>query len=172
MSSIDGNLNVDPSVLTRPGFDPSDIKSLPPDEINGSRDRADLLKQDLTAAGAPDSDGDATVFYSLLSDKQDKAMEEALVYGDDTSVVNKGEEPVLEADEDDDNDNDNVGGLGRFGYTKEQVDGWIAQGYSLTDIKNGIAASGEKNTEVTNELPNVRPGEITNELPNQIAADA
>jgi hypothetical protein len=157
MSSIDGNLNVDPSVLTRPGFDPSDIKSLPPDEINGSRDRADLLKQDLTAAGAPDSDGDATVFYSLLSDKQDKAMEEALVYGEDTSVVNKGEEPVLEADEADD---DNVDGLGRFGYTKEQVDGWIAQGYSLSDIKNGIAASGEKNTGVTNELP------------NQIAADA
>ena len=57
------------------------------------------------------------------------------------------------------NKNKNVGakpqdplGLDKLGYTKEQVDGWLAQGYSVADIKNGVAASGEKNTEVTNKL--------------------
>ena len=158
---------VNGSSLDKLGFDnkkAGDVQSpLASDTINGSRDRADLLKQDLAAAGGADSDGDATVFYSLLSDKQDKELEKAAIYGEDTSVVGQAEEPVSEADGDDEdegeNKNKNVGakpqdplGLGKLGYTKEQVDGWIAQGYSVSDIKNGVAASGEKNTEVTNKL--------------------
>ncbi len=162
---------VNGSSLDKLGFDnkkAGDVESpLASDTINGSRDRADLLKQDLAAAGGADSDGDATVFYSLLSDKQDKELEKAAIYGEDesssVSVVDQAEEPVSEADGDDEdenkNKNKNVGakpqdplGLGKLGYTKEQVDGWIAQGYSVSDIKNGVAASGEKNTEVTNKL--------------------
>ena len=158
---------VNGSSLDKLGFDnkkAGDVQSpLASDTINGSRDRADLLKQDLAAAGGADSDGDATVFYSLLSDKQDKELEKAASYGEDTSVVGQAEEPVSEADGDEEDagetKNKNVGakpqdplGLGKLGYTKEQVDGWIAQGYSVSDIKNGVAASGEKNTEVTNKL--------------------
>jgi hypothetical protein len=154
---------VNGSSLDKLGFDTKkagDVQSpLASDTINGSRDRADLLKQDLAAAGGADSDGDATIFYSLLSDKQDKELEEAAIHGEDTSVVDKAKEPVLEADGDDEDDNKNVGakpqdplGLGKLGYTKEQVDGWLAQGYSVSDIKNGVAASGEKNTEVPNQI--------------------
>ncbi|MFZ4084399.1 MAG: hypothetical protein ACOYK1_02500 [Vampirovibrionia bacterium] len=159
---------VNGSSLDKLGFDTKragDVQSpIASDAINGSRDRAGLLKQDLVAAGgAPNSDGDATVFYSLLSDKQDEELEKAAIHGEDestsVSVADQAEEPVLEADGDDEDDNKNVGAkpqdtldLGRFGYTKEQVDGWIAQGYSVSDIKNGVAASGEKNTELTNKL--------------------
>jgi hypothetical protein len=160
---------VNGSSLDKLGFDTKkagDVQSpLASDAINGSRDRADLLKQDLAAAGAPDSNGDATIFYSLLSDRQDKELEKAAVHGEDeltsASVVDQTEEPVSEADGDDEdeNKNKNVGakpqdplGLGKLGYTKEQVDGWLAQGYSVSDIKNGVAASGEKNTEVPNQI--------------------
>jgi hypothetical protein len=164
---------VNGSSLDKLGFDTKkagDVQSpLASDTINGSRDRADLLKQDLAAAGGADSDGDATIFYSRLSDKQDKELEEAAIHGEDesssVSVVDQAEEPVSEADGDDEdegenkNKNKNVGakpqdplGLGKLGYTKEQVDGWIAQGYSVSDIKNGVAASGEKNTEVPNQI--------------------
>jgi hypothetical protein len=157
---------VNGSSLDKLGFDTKragDVQSpIASDAINGSRDRADLLKQDLAAAGgAPNSDGDATIFYSLLADKQDKELEKAAFDGEGTSVVDKAEEPVLEADGDDedDNKNKNVGakpqdplGLGKLGYTKEQVDGWLAQGYSVSDIKNGVAASGEKNTEIPNQI--------------------
>jgi hypothetical protein len=157
---------VNGSSLDKLGFDTKragDVQSpIASDAINGSRDRAGLLKQDLVAAGgAPNSDGDATIFYSLLADKQDKELEKAAFDGEGTSVsvADQAEEPVLEADGDDEDDNKNVGAkpqdtldLGRFGYTKEQVDGWMAQGYSVSDIKNGVAASGEKNTELTNKL--------------------
>jgi hypothetical protein len=162
---------VNVSSLDKLGFDTKkagDVQSpLASDTINGSRDRADLLKQDLAAAGGADSDGDATIFYSLLSDKQDKKLEEAAIYGEDeptsVSVADQAEESVLDADGDDEdegeNKNKNVGakpqdplGLGKLGYTKEQVDGWLAQGYSVSDIKNGVAASGEKNTEVPNQI--------------------
>jgi hypothetical protein len=156
---------VNGSSLDKLGFDTKragDVQSpIASDAINGSRDRADLLKQDLAAAGGADSDGDATIFYSRLSDKQDKELEKAAVYGEDeptsVSVADQAEESVLDAGGDD--ENKNVGakpqdplGLGKLGYTKEQVDGWLAQGYSVSDIKNGVAASGEKNTEVTNKL--------------------
>ncbi|MBU6196470.1 MAG: hypothetical protein KGO93_02750 [Cyanobacteria bacterium REEB446] len=161
---------VNGSSLDKLGFDTKkagDVQSpLASDTINGSRDRAGLLKQDL---GGANSYGDATIFYSLLSDKQDKELEKAAIYGEDesssVSVVDQAEEPVSEADGDDEdenknkNKNKNVGakpqdplGLGKLGYTKEQVDGWIAQGYSVSDIKNGVAASGEKNTEVPNQI--------------------
>ena len=160
---------VNGSSLDKLGFDTKkagDVQSpLASDTINGSRDRADLLKQDLAAAGGADSDGDATIFYSLLSEKQDKELEKAAVHGEDeptsVSVVDQAEESVLDAggDDEDEGENKNVGakpqdplGLGKLGYTKEQVDGWIAQGYSVSDIKNGVAASGEKNTEVPNQI--------------------
>ncbi|NBV98687.1 MAG: hypothetical protein EBR67_04140 [Proteobacteria bacterium] len=163
---------------------PKKIKYASEDAINGSKDRALSLKQrlkingpevpvplpaptgqDLAAAGGADSDGDATIFYSFLADKQDGELEKAAVHGEDepasVSVADQAEESVLEADGDDEGEskNKNVGakpqdplGLDKLGYTKEQVDGWLAQGYSVADIKNGVAASGEKNTEVTNKL--------------------
>lgn len=164
---------VNGSSLDKLGFDTKragDVQSpIASDAINGSRDRAGLLKQDLAAAGGADSDGDATIFYSFLADKQDEELEKAAVHGEDepasVSVADQAEESVLEADGDDEgesknkNKNKNVGakpqdplGLDKLGYTKEQVDGWLAQGYSVADIKNGVAASGEKNTEVTNKL--------------------
>jgi hypothetical protein len=72
--------------------------------------------------------------------------------------VAPGDESSIEDDSDD--DEDDVGskpkdplGLAKLGYTKEQVDGWLAQGYSVSDIKNGIAVSGEKNTEKNTEVP-------------------
>jgi len=176
MDGVNGNFSKgEPLVLAKSDLDASGIKSLAPDEIDGLKDRAASLQDGIAAAGAPDGDGDATVFYSLLSDKQDKELEKAAVYGEDNSVVNKGEESALEVDEDDEDDeDDNVGAkpqdaldLGRFGYTKEQVDGWIAQGYSLSDIKNGIAASGEKNTEVTNVIPN----KVSNEVPSEVTSE-
>jgi hypothetical protein len=160
----------DTAGLAKLGFDTKGkgdayLEALSPDGIDGLKDRAALLKEGIAAAGGTDTDADATVFYSLLSDKQDKEIEETAVNGEDQSKTNvtaqaaPGDESSIEDDTDDNDDND-VGskqkdplGLAKLGYTKEQVDGWLAQGYSVSDIKNGIAVSGEKNTEKNTEVP-------------------
>jgi hypothetical protein len=170
MNAIDGSFpNDDTAGLAKLGFDTKEkgevyLEALSPDEIDGLKDRAASLKEGIAAAGGTDTDTDATVFYSLLSDKQDKEIEEAAVNGEDQSKTNvtakvaPGDESSIEDDSDD--DEDDVGskpkdplGLAKLGYTKEQVDGWLAQGYSVSDIKNGIAVSGEKNTEKNTEVP-------------------
>jgi hypothetical protein len=170
MNAIDGSFpKDDPAGLAKLGFDTKGkgntyLEALSPDEIDGLKDRAASLKEGIAAAGGTDTDTDATVFYSLLSDKQDKEIEEAAVNGEDQSKTNvtakvaPGDESSIEDDSDD--DEDDVGskpkdplGLAKLGYTKEQVDGWLAQGYSVSDIKNGIAVSGEKNTEKNTEVP-------------------
>ncbi len=170
MNAIDGSFpKDDPEGLAKLGFDTKEkgeayLEALSPDEIDGLKDRAASLKEGIAAAGGTDTDTDATVFYSLLSDKQDKEIEEAAVNGEDQSKTNvtakvaPGDESSIEDDSDD--DEDDVGskpkdplGLAKLGYTKEQVDGWLAQGYSVSDIKNGIAVSGEKNTEKNTEVP-------------------
>jgi hypothetical protein len=170
MNAIDGSFpKDDPAGLAKLGFDTKGkgdayLEALSPDGIDGLKDRAASLKEGIAAAGGTDTDTDATVFYSLLSDKQDKEIEEAAVNGEDQSKTNvtakvaPGDESSIEDDSDD--DEDDVGskpkdplGLAKLGYTKEQVDGWLAQGYSVSDIKNGIAVSGEKNTEKNTEVP-------------------
>ena len=170
MNAIDGSFpNDDTAGLAKLGFDTKEkgevyLEALSTDEIDGLKDRAASLKEGIAAAGGTDTDTDATVFYSLLSDKQDKEIEEAAVNGEDQSKTNvtakvaPGDESSIEDDSDD--DEDDVGskpkdplGLAKLGYTKEQVDGWLAQGYSVSDIKNGIAVSGEKNTEKNTEVP-------------------
>jgi hypothetical protein len=170
MNAIDGSFpKDDPEGLAKLGFDTKEkgeayLEALSPGEIDGLKDRAASLKEGIAAAGGTDTDTDATVFYSLLSDKQDKEIEEAAVNGEDQSKTNvtakvaPGDESSIEDDSDD--DEDDVGskpkdplGLAKLGYTKEQVDGWLAQGYSVSDIKNGIAVSGEKNTEKNTEVP-------------------
>jgi hypothetical protein len=170
MNAIDGSFpKDDPAGLAKLGFDTKEkgeayLEALSPDGIDGLKDRAASLKEGIAAAGGTDTDTDATVFYSLLSDKQDKEIEEAAVNGEDQSKTNvtakvaPGDESSIEDDSDD--DEDDVGskpkdplGLAKLGYTKEQVDGWLAQGYSVSDIKNGIAVSGEKNTEKNTEVP-------------------
>ncbi len=174
MNAIDGSFpKDDPAGLAKLGFDTKEkgdayLEALSPDEIDGLKDRAASLKEGIAAAGGTDTDTDATVFYSLLSDKQDKEIEETAVNGEDESNTNvkakvaSGDESSIEDDSDDDDDDDDVSskpkdplGLAKLGYTKEQVDGWLAQGYSVSDIKNGIAVSGEKNTEVSAETSEV-----------------
>lgn len=170
MNAINGSLpKDDPLGLAKLGFDTKEkgdayLETLSPDEIDGLKDRAASLKEDITSTGGTDTDKDTTVFYSLLSDKQDKEIEETAVNGEDESntnvtanVASEGESSI-EADDDDDDAGSKPQdplGLGKLGYTKEQVDGWLAQGYSVADIKNGIAASGEKNTEVAAETSEV-----------------
>lgn len=39
-------------------------------------------------------------------------------------------------------------GLGKLGYSKEQVDTWLSQGYTVDEIKSGLAASGSKTSQV------------------------
>jgi hypothetical protein len=165
-------INIDPGnkVAKFDSFSSGDEDKVALDERGGSKDRVALLKEGITVASGVDSDGDVMVQFAMLSERQEKDMEKALVDGDEesisASITNQMEEPVLEAD----GDNDDAAGsesqdalsLARFGYTKEQVDGWLAQGYSVSDIKNGVASSGERNTEVTNELPNVILGGVTN----------
>lgn len=168
MNAIDGSFpNDDPAGLAKLGFDikeKGDVysKALSPDEIDDLKDRAALLKEGITAADGTDTDKDATVFYSLLSDKQDKEIEEAAVHGEDESNINSTAKVASEdksSVQDDSGDDDDGAkpkdplGLAKLGYTKERVDGWLAQGYSISDIKNGIAVSGEKNTEKNTEVP-------------------
>ena len=173
MNAINGSLpKDDPLGLAKLGFDTKEkgdayLETLSPDEIDGLKDRAASLKEDITSTGGTDTDKDTTVFYSLLSDKQDKEIEETAVNGEDESNTNvtakvaSRNESSIEDDSDDDDDDDVSSkpkdplGLAKLGYTKEQVDGWLAQGYSVADIKNGIAASGEKNTEVAAETSEV-----------------
>lgn len=170
MNAINGSLpKDDPLGLAKLGFDTKEkgdayLETLSPDEIDGLKDRAASLKEDITSAGGTDTDKDTTVFYSLLADKQDEEIEETAVNGEDESSTNvtanvaSEEGSSIEADDDDDDAGSKPQdplGLGKLGYTKEQVDGWLAQGYSVADIKNGIAASGEKNTEVAAETSEV-----------------
>lgn len=160
-------INIDPGnkVVKFDSFSSRDEDKVALDERGGSKDRVALLKEGITVAGGVDSGGDVTVQFAMLSERQEKDMEKALVDGDEestsVSITNQMEEPVLEADGDDEDEGEtkNVGakpqdplGLGKLGYTKEQVDGWLAQGYSVSDIKNGVAASGEKNTEIPNQI--------------------
>ena len=154
------NIDIGNKVTKFDSFLAGDEDKVPLGERGDSKDRLALLKQGLSATGVV-SDGDVKVQLAAQADRQEKELEEALVDGEDQSTsglaVDQAEEPVLEIDGDDDNKDidakpQDTLDLGRFGYTKEQVDGWIAQGYSVSDIKNGVAASGEKNTEVPNQI--------------------
>ncbi|MEB3315328.1 MAG: hypothetical protein VKK32_03850 [Candidatus Melainabacteria bacterium] len=94
MNAIDGSFpKDDPAGLVKLGFDTKEkgdayLEALSPDEIDGLKDRAASLKEGIAAAGGTDTDKDATVFYSLLSDKQDKEIEETAVNGEDESNTN------------------------------------------------------------------------------------
>lgn len=194
MSSVDGNFSNGSVGVAKTNFDIKEERAQAQSaagSVSGLKDKAANLKGDISA-----SESDPTVYYSLLADEQDKKLEsEAFGGNGDAHAAAQVQEkerqqvgisPVPDSNEVEDLDGDDVEknqqsgpkddplGLGKLGYSKEQVDGWISQGFSIGDIKSGLAA---KKTAMTEEQPEsslVNPEliEDKNKIANTVVATA
>jgi len=171
MDQVNGSFpKDDPLGLAKLGFNTKEegdayLESLDLETVDGLKDRATSLRENLANHDSI-SEKDPVIEFSLLADRQEKELNESTTEdGESSETVSNnsyreklinGEEEELDGDELESSTEkppkDDPLGLAKLGYTKEQVDGWLADGYSVADIRSGLAASGNKNVTENQEI--------------------